>query len=399
MYIATKPDAQTRISMLGDMSTFDLDGEPATSTEISRNKADFLARSIYQVKRSDGPMTVMRTLQTSVCERNCRYCCFRSGRGSTPRLSLSPDEMASCFDKMYRADVVRGLFLSSGVVGGGVKTMDPMLATAELLRGKYTYKGYLHLKIMPGAEAAQVEQAMRLADRVSVNLEAVDDRRLAYLAPQKSLHNELLSVMNSVHKIAAGWEPWNKRPSLVTQFVVGPAGESDSELLGFASRLYRSGNLVRAYYSRFSPVDDTPLAGEPSTAPIREHRLYQADWLLRFYGFSFADIPFDEHGNLLHAEDPKLVWASRHLLNEPIEVNQADRRQLLRVPGIGPRSVEAILRARRQSRLRDLYDLRALGATAKRAAPFVLIDGHRPPRQLRLWKPGTLETINNGQPL
>ncbi len=385
MHVAIRPDAQQRIELLGQMAGFDLDGEPTPSTSLTKSKADFLAQSIYQVKRPDGPMTVMRTMQTSVCERNCRYCCFRADRDSTRRVSLSPDELAGTFDKMVRAQVVRGLFLSSGVVGGSVRTMDPMLATAELVRKKYAYRGYLHLKLMPGAEQAQIEQAMRLADRVSINLEAVDDLRLAYLAPQKSLHGELLSVISQVRQIGANQEPWVKRPSLVTQFVVGPAGESDRDLLHLAAGLYHRAGLARAYYSGFNPVAGTPLADQPSTDPMRQHRLYQADWLLRFYGFAAIELPFDDRGNLPSYTDPKLAWARIHLVDSPVEVNRAGRSQLLRVPGIGPRSADAILRARRQGRLRDLAALRTLGVVTGRAAPFVLLDGHRPAQQLRLW--------------
>ena len=396
MHVTIRPDAQTKISLLGRMAEHDLDGEPSVSPEASPAKAEFLEGSLFQVRRPDGPMTVMRTMQTSACERNCRYCCFRAGRADTTRVTVTPDEMAACFDKMVRADVVRGLFLSSGVVGGGIKTMDPLLASAELIRKKYAYRGYLHLKIMPGAQDAQVEAALQVADRVSVNLEAVDERRLATLAPQKKLDAELLSVFRTVDRYRQMQPPWTKRPSLVTQFVVGPAGESDSELLHLSSRLYASAGLARAYYSRFNPVQNTPLEGEAPTSLLREHRLYQADWLLRFYGYAFDDLPFDDAGFLYQNSDPKQVWASRHLLEKPVEVNRAERSLLLRVPGIGLRGADAILRARRQGRLRELSDLRALGVTAKRAAPFVLIDGHRPPHQLRLWQNDVADGAQNG---
>jgi predicted DNA-binding helix-hairpin-helix protein len=295
--------------------------------------------------------------------------------------------------------------------------MDPMLATVELLRGKYQYSGYVHLKIMPGAEPAQVEQALRLADRVSINLEGANAGRLAALAPGKDFEGELLGAMRCAHQLAQAQGPSfdtpfpdparpgsrqraggdrdgirdgrrtgpARPPSLVTQFVVGPAGESDRELLTTADQLYRELKLARAYYSGFNPIPDTPLAGAAPTPVLREHRLYQADWLLRFYGFGLEELPFDSNDALPADADPKLAWARRHLAGRPVEVNRASRRELLRVPGIGPRSADAILRARRQGRLRDLADLRALGAVAVRAAPFVLLDGRTPAYQLSLW--------------
>lgn len=377
------PDAQQKLQLLGGMAELDCDGEPGL-TPRQRRQQEALAGSVVQVQRPDGPMTVLRTMQTSACEQNCYYCPFRAGRSSTLRVSFSPDELACEFDRMQRVGVVKGLFLSSGVVGGGIKAMDPMLATVELIRRKYAYHGYIHLKIMPGAERAQVEQALRLADRVSINLEGANAERLACLAPHKDFEGELLRAMGWVRELSQAHGPLTKTPSLTTQFVVGPAGESDRELLSVVDRLYRQVKLARAYYSGFNPVTDTPLAGAARTPPIREHRLYQADWLLRFYGFSLDELPFDQQGRLPVEVDPKQAWAGQHLAERPVEVNQASRGELLRVPGIGPRSADAILGARRRGRLRDLAELRALGAVADRAAPFVLLDGHRPPRQLRL---------------
>ncbi len=378
------PDTRQKLEMMTRTGQFDCDGEP-TLTLREKRKADFLARSVVQVQRPDGAMTVLRTMQTSACEKNCRYCPFRAGRDQTPRVSFSPDELARTFDAMARARIVRGLFLSSGIVGGGTRAMDPMLATAELLRGKYNYRGYIHLKVMPGAEQAQVEQAFRLADRVSINLEGANTRRLALLAPQKDMHRELLPAIHWVNRFARQHHPHTKPPSLVTQFVVGPAGETDRELLSGVAWLYRHRNLSRAYFSAFNPIAGTPLENETPTPPIREHRLYQADWLLRFYGFQVEELPFDAAGKLPAEIDPKLAWAKQHLRRQPVEINAASRAELLRVPGIGPKTADAILHARRTGKFYDLSHLRAQGVIARRAAPFILLNGRRPPQQMPLF--------------
>ncbi|RME41408.1 MAG: radical SAM protein [Caldilineae bacterium] len=382
--IQIRPDAQQKIALLSPLSQLECDGEPAL-TPRQQQKRDFLAGAVVQVQRPDGPLTVLRTMQTSACEKNCRYCPFRAGRGRTPRVTFQPDELAREFDRMQQAGVVNGLFLSSGIVGGGSRAMDPMLATAEILRRKYHYRGYIHLKVMPGAEYAQVEAAMRLADRLSINLEGANTERLAFLAPQKEMRGQLVQAMQWFRRLAGQCPPTVKIPSLTTQFVVGPAGESDRELLTGVEWLYRRLHLSRAYYSPFRPIPGTPLEGSPATPLHREHRLYQADWLLRFYGFTASELPFDAEGMLPAGADPKLVWAQRHLSGQPVEINRASRAALLRVPGIGPRTADAILQARRESLLRDISRLRKLGAAVNRAAPFILLDGRRPPRQLSLF--------------
>ncbi len=330
-------------------------------------------------------MTVLRTMQSSACEKDCRYCPFRAGRNNMRRVTFSPAELAAEFNRIQRAGLVKGLFLSSGIIGGGLKTMDPILDTAAILRQKYNYRGYIHLKIMPGAEQAQVEQAMRLADRISINLEGANSRRLAHLAPQKNMQTDLLPAMRWYKDLERTLPAVVKRPSMVTQFVIGPAGESDRELLTGVEWLYRRRSLSRAYYSAFSPMPDTPLANAPRPPAMRQHRLYQADWLLRFYGFQADELPFAADGNLPLTLDPKLMWAQAHLAAAPVEVNRATRTDLLRVPGIGPGSAQAILQARSRGRLRHLSDLKILGAVAKRAAPFILLNGRRPPRQLSLF--------------
>ncbi|MEA3349440.1 MAG: helix-hairpin-helix domain-containing protein [Chloroflexota bacterium] len=299
---------------------------------------------------------------------------------------------------MHRAGIVEGLFLSSGVVDSGMKTQDQLLAAAEILRRKYNYSDYLHLKIMPGAERAQVEQAMLLADRVSINLEAPNTERLSQLAPKKIFDDELLTPLRwmqeirsqqSPHKV---WRPAGERargrgrwPSSVTQFVVGGVDESDLELLTATEYLYAQTGLARVYFSAFHPIADTPFENRAASPPEREHRLYQASFLLRDYGFGLEELPFQAAENLPLEIDPKLAWAQRNLRQQPIELNTARREILLRVPGIGPKSADVILRARRQNKLRDLSQLSKLGLRLKHAEAFILLDGKAPARQLRLF--------------
>ncbi|NMB89388.1 MAG: radical SAM protein, partial [Chloroflexi bacterium] len=327
-------------------------------------------------------ISLLKTVLTSACERNCNYCAFRAGRDFR-RQTFKPDELARQFEQMARAGLVEGLFLSSGVAGGAVRTQDRLLDTAEILRLRQGYTGYLHLKIMPGAERDQVLRAMQLADRVSVNLEAPTGQRLQALAPQKVLMTELLQPLRWVEEIrrtlpaAQGWK--GRWPSSTTQFVVGGVGENDAELLRATDYLYHQLRLKRAYYSGFHPVQGTPLEGHPAVDPWRSHRLYQASFLLRDYGFDLEDFDFDPRGFLALGQDPKTAWAQAHLSGQPLEINRAGLAQLLRIPGIGPRGARTILASRRKAPLHRVEDLKALGIQVGRAAPFILIDGRRPP--------------------
>jgi predicted DNA-binding helix-hairpin-helix protein len=377
-------DALEKLKLLGPPTCF----EPAEEVIGARRPPprqgdDDLSGSIHNAVMPGGKrIALLKTLLTSACERDCAYCAFRQGRDFR-RATFTPDELACLFTRLYQKGIAEGIFLSSGVAGGGPRTQDRLIAAAELLRQHYGFRGYIHLKIMPGAEREQIEAAMRLADRVSVNLEAPNTERLACLAPHKVFAEELLQRLRWVEEIRR--ETPGRWPSSTTQFVVGAAGESDLELLTTTEFLHRQAGLARAYFSRFTPVPDTPLEDHPPTPPSREHRLYQSSFLLRDYGFDVEELPFDAGGNLPLESDPKLAWARRHLTGAPVEVNTADRRDLLRVPGIGPKGVERILRERRRGQLRELSDLRRLGIIAMRAAPFVLLDGHRPSHQLPLW--------------
>lgn len=333
-------------------------------------------------------MPLLKTMMTTACERDCHYCPFRAGRSQTRRVTFSPDEMARAFDDMRRAGAVDGLFLSSGIIGGGVRAQDKLLDTADLIR-RSGYRGYVHLKIMPGAEREQVYRAMQLADRLSINLEAPTPERLAALAPRKGFVDELLAPLRWIEAIRREEPPHRnvkgRWPSSVTQFVVGAVGESDLELLRATHHLIHTAGLKRAYYSAFRPVAGTPLENHPAEDPWREHRLYQASFLFRDYGFDLEEMPFDGDGRLPLDTDPKRAWAEAHLRRSPVEVNRAGREALLRVPGIGPKGAEAILRARRRATLRSVGELRQIGVRTKDIEPFVLLDGRRPDYQLRLF--------------
>ncbi|MBC7250992.1 MAG: putative DNA modification/repair radical SAM protein [Anaerolineae bacterium] len=372
-----------KVEILGRSAQYDLCGE-ACGTEATR-KRDDLGRWIYPAVLPDGQrVALLKVLLTNVCERNCAYCANRRSRDFR-RVSFTPEELARTFEQMWRRGQVMGLFLSSGVCGHSGQAMDRMLATVEIIRQRLAFPGYIHLKILPGATQAHVERAMQLADRVSVNLEAPNPERLARIAPEKDFTTALLEPLRWVKRLREESGGRLAPAGPTTQFVVGAADEPDREILATADRLYRELNLTRAYFSAFQPVPDTPLADHPPTPLWREHRLYQSDWLLRKYGFAFEELIFDEEGNLPRQSDPKTMWAMAHPERFPIEVNRASREELLRVPGIGPRSAERIVRLRKRGKFRELSDLRRVGAIPQRAAPFVLLDGRRPAYQLPLW--------------
>ena len=376
-----EPDAREKVEVLGRAAQFDVCGE-ACGTEAARTR-DNLGRWIYPAVMPDGKrIALLKVLMTNVCEKNCAYCVNRVGN-DVERTVFNPDELARIFDQMARVKLVEGMFLSSGICGGARRSMDRMLATVEIVRQRYEFEGYVHLKLLPGATRAQVERAGQVADRVSVNLEAPNMKRLSQIAPNKG-RDEVLDPMRwaseFIKKGEGRWAPAGQ----TTQFVVGAADESDKEILTTTSYLYEKLDLHRAYFSAFQPVRGTPLEEKAHTPAWREHRLYQCDFLFRQYSFGFDELVFDEEGDLPREADPKMMWARAHPECFPIEVNRASRNDLLRVPGIGPRSAARIVRARAGAKFTALSDLRKAGAVSQRAAPFVLLAGKRPPYQLGL---------------
>ncbi len=333
-------------------------------------------------------LPLLKAMLTSACERNCNYCPFRAGRDFR-RVTFQPEELAQTFFAAHRSGLAEGLLLSTGIFAGGINTQNKLLETAEILRKKLHYRGYLHLKIMPGAERGQVLRAMKLADRISTNLEAPNAFCLLKLAPQKAFQEELVSPLQWAQEIRQtlparlGWR--GRWPSTTTQFVVGPAGETDLELLSTVDNLHRQTGLQRAYFESFSPVKGTPMEGHPPEDSQRKVRLYQASFLLRDYGFDLEELPFTLAGNLPKERDPKVAYADQVIRENPVEVNSADRSELLRVPGIGPRGADQILKARRASSIRELGQLRRFGILTERAAPYITLDGSSPFKQLSLF--------------
>lgn len=389
MNIQLAADLTTKLNALAHAASYEQAGDqPQTEsrpTAASRRggQSASLSECISHVSTPKGKKPVLKSMLTTACERNCYYCPFRAGRGKTQRITISPDDMARAFLLMAEARQVEGMFLSSGIIKGSVTTQDKIIDTAEIIRRKSRYRGYLHLKVMPGAEYDQLYRAMQLADRVSINLEAPTSDRLAAIAPKKDFQRELLDMLVLAHRIRRD-HPGEKLASTVTQFVVGAVGDTDLELLSVSAQLYRHAGLTRAYYSAFHPVVDTPLENVAPVHPLREHRLYQSSFLLRDYGWEVEDLPFLQDGNLDTTRDPKRGWADIHLLNAPIDIMTADRQALLRVPGIGPKGAAAILKARRQRRIDDAALLRTLLSAPERAIPYILLDGRRPPQQMPL---------------
>jgi predicted DNA-binding helix-hairpin-helix protein len=335
-------------------------------------------------------LPLLKSMLTTACERDCLYCGFRAGC-DPQRVTFQPEEMARLYFGLHQRNVAHGLFLSSGIIGGGARTQDRMLDTAEVLRNRLHYRGYLHLKIMPGAERDQLARAMQLADRVSINLEAPSPPHLKRLAPHKRFEEELLAPLRWADEVRHDLSPssaWRGRwPSTTTQFVVGPAGESDLDLLSLTARLTRHLGLSRVYFEAFGPHPGTPLESHAPEDPLRAHRLYQASYLLRDYGFDLEELAFDAEGGLPRYVDPKLAYAQAALAEAPIEINRAPREMLLRVPGIGPHTADALLSIRRQQPMHSLEQLHRLGVIAERAAPYITIDGRAPRHQLSLpWR-------------
>lgn len=361
-------DAEQKLELLADDARF----ESCDSFTPRKRKGAKRGAGIMSTQGPDGkPMMLFRLLQSNSCEWDCPYCPLRRS-SDIERATLEPEELAQLFVQRHAQGDVQGLFLSSAVVGGVRPAMARMLDTIELLRVRFAYTGYVHLKLMPGARADEVERAAQLADRVSINLEAPNGERMKQISPDRAWS----SVLEPMAHAKAQQEAGNLKSGQATQLVVGASGESDREIFDATTRLYREFNLRRVYFNAFRAQPNTPMAEHASTPLVRQQRLQEADWLIRHYGFKPGELPFEADNNLPLQLDPKFAWALQHPEQFPLEVQRADREQLLRVPGIGPISVERILALRTTVTFRELQHLRKLGVVIDKARHFITLNGH-----------------------
>ena len=325
-------------------------------------------------------VSLLKILLTNWCLYDCVYCVNRRS-SNTPRARFTVEEVVTITLEFYKRNYIEGLFLSSGVVKSPDHTMEEMTRIARSLRRDHGFAGYIHLKTIPEANPWLVEQAGLWADRLSINLELPTDAGLARLAPEKSGATIRAAMGQTKERIVeARAERRRFAPAgQSTQMIVGADAATDTDVLTSSARLYGDYRLSRVYYSAFSPIPE-PSAVLPLKPPPlqRENRLYQADWLLRFYGFDVAEIAAGGEAGMLDLEiDPKLAWALKHRERFPVDVNRADREMLLRIPGLGVKAVDRILAARRHGHLR-LADLARLTSSLKRALPFLIALDHRP---------------------
>lgn len=345
-------------------------------------------------------ISLLKILFSNSCIYDCTYCVNRR-TNDIPRATFSVAEVVSLTVEFYKRNYIEGLFLSSGVVRSPDYTMERLIEVCRRLREEEDFHGYIHLKVIPGASPDWVDRAGRVADRVSVNIELPSRQSLQLLAPDKHREDVLEPMKRLGSKISATQEErrgkGRAKPPLFapagqsTQMIIGATPESDCQILHLSESLYRHVSLKRVYYSAYVPVNSAETLPNVDSPPLRrEHRLYQADWLLRFYGFTATEI-IDPAQPFLDPElDPKITWAMRHLEHFPVDINRADYQTLLRVPGIGVKSARRIVKARRWSRL-DYTHLRRIGVVLKRAAYFITCGGrmmvgdllHRPD-ELRL---------------
>lgn len=328
-------------------------------------------------------ISLLKILFTNQCIYDCHYCINRCSN-DVVRTSFTPDEVCTLTMEFYKRNYIEGLFLSSGILYSPDYTMELMVRTLWKLRKEHRFRGYIHVKAIPGADPVLIQQAGFLADRMSVNLELPTAEGLRRLAPGKTREKILLPMRQIQRGIEAGKQEIMVRrsnPSFVpagqsTQMIVGATPESDYQMMRVAEALYQNYGLKRVFYSAFVRVnDDSSLPALPGGPPLlREHRLYQADWLLRYCGFQASELLSEDRPNFNVLLDPKCDWALRNLDKFPVEVNQADYRTLLRVPGMGVKSVRRIVAARRYASL-EFEDLKRFGVVLKRAMYFITCKG------------------------
>jgi putative DNA modification/repair radical SAM protein len=331
-------------------------------------------------------VSLLKVLLTNQCIYDCHYCINRRS-SNVRRARFTPEEVVKITLDFYKRNYIEGLFLSSGIIRSADHTMEMVIDVARKLREDHHFRGYIHLKTIPEASPSLIELAGRYADRISINIELPTEKSVATLAPEKNLartQDAMAHIRTKIEeRFAEKTKPGTPKPppfatGQSTQMIVGADDSTDSVILRRADTLYQGYKLRRVYYSGFSPIPE-PSSLLPLKPPplVREHRLYQADWLLRFYGFEVDEITTTDAPNLDLALDPKLSWALRNRHVFPIDINRAAREMLLRIPGLGVRNAERILAARRHTQLR-LADLIRLRLSLQKLLPFILAADHTP---------------------
>jgi putative DNA modification/repair radical SAM protein len=375
-------DLQAKLTILADAAKYD--ASCASSGSKRKREKDGLGNTtgigICHSYTPDGRcVSLLKILLTNYCVYDCTYCVNRVS-SDIPRARFTPEEVVSLTVEFYKRNYIEGLFLSSGVIQSPDYTMEQLIAVAKTLRSEQKFGGYIHLKMAPGASKDLVAEAGKWADRLSANIELPRQVDLDQLAPAKS-HVEIQSTMSNIHeRIEEAREEKQKFASAgqSTQMIVGATDASDAMILEKSSSLYKSYRMRRVYYSAFSPIPRRDSRLPLIAAPLaREHRLYEADWLLRFYGYTVGELTTPEEPNLSLENDPKLSWALRNRSFFPVDVNLAPEEALLRVPGLGVRSVRKIIKIRRFHKFR-LEDLGRLRAAVARLKFFVITSDSNP---------------------
>ena len=387
MQISENMSVMEKLRILTDAAKYDV---ACTSSGASRGNDGTGLGSCVQMGichsfAADGRcISLLKILFTNECIFDCKYCINRRSN-DVPRASFTPDEICELTIEFYRRNYIEGLFLSSGILRSPDYTMELICAALEKLRKVYRFQGYIHVKVIPGASEELIQRAGFLADRMSVNLELATAEGLRTLAPHKTrdkILKPMRLVQNGRSQNAYELKVYHHAPSFVpagqsTQMIVGATPETDYQMLHVAETLYQRFDLKRVFYSAFVSVNvDKALPAKTDQGPplLREHRLYQADWLLRYYKFEAKELLTEEEPNFNPLFDPKCNWALRHLEYFPVEVNRAPYEMLLRVPGLGYRSAGRIVRARRLGTL-DFQDLKKIGVVLKRAMYFLTCNG------------------------
>lgn len=375
-----------KLSILTDAAKYDV---ACTSSGVDRrgngkSMGNAVAAGLCHAFAADGRcVSLLKILMTNECIFNCTYC-QNNCNSDVPRASFTPDEICTLTMEFYRRNYIEGLFLSSGILYSPNYTMDLIYQTLYRLRNVHHFNGYIHVKAIPGADPALIEKAGFLADRMSINLELPTSDGLKKLAPYKSRHTILKpmrQIQNGIIENKNELVVYHKAPKFVpagqsTQMIIGATPENDYQIMSVAEALYHNFDLKRVFYSAFINVNHySNLPVLPGGPPLlREHRLYQADWLLRYYGFQVSELLSEEKPDFNIYLDPKCDWALRHLEFFPVEINRASYHTLLRVPGIGYKSAERIVKARRTARL-TFDDLKKIGVVLKRALYFITCSG------------------------